>query len=479
MSIKDQSIEQKATKGIAWRYAEEITTKVVSFVVTVVLARLLVPADYALVSIAAIIISCVDIFIDSGLSTAIIQKGNADKEDYETVMSFSMCVSIVLYFIIFFTAPVIGRLYQNEELAKVIRILCLVIIVKSLRNILSTNIRANLQFKKLFFSSFAGTACSAVAGIVLAFNGYGVWALVVQQLTDAIIDTLIMWISVPVKFAPRFSLSRLKSLFPYSSKMLIANIVTQISNAVSPVIISLGYSTIDLAYYTKAKGLSGYMLGFIETPLSQVLFPALSKIKDDYSQLLSFMRKFYRALYFFTFPVLCGLFVVADDFVLLLLTAKWSFLVPYLRVFIIAMLFNKNIECIKAIGRSDLFLKAKIICHILGLIYLLIALVFFDNPISIAWAYVPKCITYFLVQVYLERKYLDYKIINQLKDLLPSLISSIIMAVAVYLVSQIQSVSALSVPVRLILQVIFGILIYAVLSLLVGKKEVCWKTKAK
>ncbi len=289
-----------------WKLSERIAAQAVTFVVSVIIARILSPDDYSVISIVAIFFAFANVFIYSGLNTALIQKKNADIQDYSSVLYVSLIISFILYALLFFCAPVIANIYKKEILIKIIRVMGLTLIIGAANSVLCAYISSRLEFKKFFFATIIGTFISAIVGIYMAVTGFGVWALVFQQMTNAIIDTAILWISTKFKPVLHFSAKQLMPLINYSWKILVSSLISTLYEEAYPLIIGIKYTPADLSFYSKGKKIPLTIHSVINDTVSSVIFPIMSKYQSDKDTLLDFTRNFIKSITFIIFPLLFG-----------------------------------------------------------------------------------------------------------------------------------------------------------------------------
>lgn len=462
--MNSNNLKNKAFSGMIWKFMERICAQVVSLIVSIVLARILMPDDYSIVSIVTIFFTFCNVFISGGLNTALIQKKDADVEDYSTVLHTSMFVALILYMVMFFLAPSIANLYSKQILIPVIRIMSLTFFINAFKSVLSAYTSSNLQFKKFFFSTIVGTIISAFVGIYMAINGYGAWALVAQQMTNSLLDTLILYLTTKYRIIFKVSFKKLKSLFSYGWKIFVSSIISVIYDQINPLIVGVKYTSKDLAYYSKGQSYPGLINSTISDTLQSVLFPIMSKVQDNKEMVLSVTRKYIKVASYVIFPMMIGLFSVSDIFVEVVLTEKWLPIVPYIQIFCFSYMLNiiqvGNLQAIKAIGRSDITLILEIVKKSFYLIIIILFVILSKNPIVLALSSIVCTVFATVVNTYPNRKLLGYKYKYQLNDLLPNLIISIIMGIVVYLIKYIQ----LSKVLILILQVFIGIIVYILLS---------------
>lgn len=441
-----------------WRFAERCGAQGVSFIVSIVLARLLTPEAYGTVALVTVITNILQVFVDSGLGSALIQKKDADDLDFSTVFYFNFSVCIVLYMGMFFAAPYIADFYNQPELVSLVRVISLTLIISGVKNIQQSYVSRNLLFKRFFYATLGGTIFSAVLGIVMAYYGYGVWAIVAQQLSNAAIDTLILWITV--KWRPKFmfSFNRLKGLLSFGWKMLASALLDTGYNNLRQLIIGKLYSPSDLGFYNKGQQLPNLIVTNINSSIDSVLLPVMSKEQDNAEQVKLMTRRAISVSTYIMAPLMMGFACVSPILVELVLTEKWLPCVPFLRIFCITYMFypihTANLNAIKAMGRSDLFLKLEIIKKAVGLVLIIVTMNY--GVMAMAYSLLVSSFISQIVNTWPNRKLLHYGYLEQLKDILPGILLAVFMGVAVSFLKYLPIHNILI----LLLQVIAGAVIY-------------------
>ena len=452
----------KVTRNLFWRMSERIGAKGVEFLVSIILARLLAPEVYGEIALITIFITILQVFVDGGLGSALIQKKDADDIDFSTVFYFNILFCIVLYFLLFLIAPLIADFYNNANLTPIIRVLGLTIVVSGVKNVQQAYVSKQMLFKRFFFATLGGTIGAALVGIVLAYNGFGIWALVIQQLFNVTVDTIILWITVSWKPKKQFSLIRLKYLYSYGWRLLASNLLETVYNEISQLIIGKKYSSSDLAYYNRAKQFPQFVTSNINSSINSVLFPAMSSVQDNKIRLKSMTRKAIKTSTYIIAPFMVGIAVCSESLVRIVLTEKWLPVVPFMIIFCITHTFlpihTANLNAIKALGRSDIYLKLEIIKKIIGLVLLFTTMWF--GVMVMAYSALISSILSQIINSWPNRTLLDYKYIDQIKDILPSLLISLIMGAAVYCIKFIGLPSIIT----LVVQVLCGVFLYIILS---------------
>lgn len=444
--------------NLIWRFAERCGAQGVAFVVSIVLARLLAPEAYGTIALVTVFTTILNVFVNSGLGNALIQKKDADDLDFSSVFYFNVAMCLVLYAGIFLAAPLIARFYNDETLTPVVRVLSLTLVISGVKNVQQAYVSRTMQFKKFFYSTLGGTIGAAFVGIFLAYRGCGVWALVAQQIFNATVDTAILWLTVKWRPKAAFSFTRLKGLLSYGWKLLASALLDTVYNDVRQLIIGKLYSTADLAYYNKGQQLPNLAVENINTSIDSVLLPTLSQAQDDPQRLKAMTRRAIQTSTYIMAPVMMGLAAVAEPLIRLLLTEKWMPCVPFLRIFCVTyMLYpvhTANLNAIKAMGRSDLTLKLEVIKKTMGLAFLLGSM--WLGVLAMAYSLLITGVLSQIINAWPNRKLLDYGYWEQLRDILPGIALAVGMGLCVYALSFL----GLPTAATLLLQVLLGVGIY-------------------
>ncbi|MGN9056331.1 lipopolysaccharide biosynthesis protein [Bariatricus sp. HCP28S3_A7] len=464
---KTQSEKLKVLAGLSWRFGERILAQMVTFVVSIVLARILAPSDYGAIALVMSFITIANVFVTSGFGNALIQKTDADDIDFSTMFFFNVGLSLLLYIFIWLAAPYAAAFYKMPILAPVLRVLGLKIPISGVNNIQQAFVSRNMLFKRFFFSTIIGTIGSAAVGIIMAVSGFGIWALVAQYLFNSFCDTMVLWFTVKWRPKAVFSVTRLKPMFRYGLNIILSNLLYNFCNELSNIIIGKVYSSQDLAYYSKGKQLPNLIVVNINTAISGVLFPVLSKHQEERERLLQMTRRSIKVSSYVLSPLLLGLMVTAKPVVRLLLTDKWLPCVPFLQLYCLFYLLQPmqtaNLEAIKAIGRSDLYFRMEVIKRSVAIIVLLISVRY--GVYAIAVGNVVASFIRSFVNATPNKKLLNYSYLEQLKDIGPAIILSSMMAGIVALTGRMCEALMITVLVQLILQIMVGFASYIALSL--------------
>lgn len=441
-----------------WRFAERCGAQVVTLIVSIVLARILAPEDYGQIALITVFTTIMQVFVDSGLGTALIQKKDADDLDFSSVFYFNFVVCLILYAVMFVSAPLIAGFYNDGSLTPIIRVISLTIVISGVKGIQQSYVSRNMLFKRFFYATLGGTIFSAFLGIALAYAGFGVWAIVAQQLSNTIIDTLILWLTVKWRPKKMFSWNRLKGLLSYGWKLLLSALLDTGYNNIRSLVIGKMYSSADLAYYDQGKKFPNVIVTNINTSIDSVLLPTMSNAQDNPEHVKSMTRRSIKTSTYIMAPMMMGLAFCAEPIVRLVLTDKWLPCVPFLRIFCITYMFypihTANLNAIKAMGRSDYFLKLEIAKKVVGMILLLSTMWF--GVMAMAYSLLVSSMTSMIINSWPNKELLGYSLKEQIADILPGILIAVIMGIVISFVQLL----GLSSAGTLLIQIPLGAVIY-------------------
>lgn len=451
-------------KSFLWKLFERLSAQLVQFIVTIVLARLLLPSEYGTIALIAIFIQLCDVIIEGGLNTALIQKKNSNNNDFSTIFFFSIGTAGLLYMVMYYCAPIISNFYKQPDLTSIIRVLSLSLPFYAINSIQRAYVAKNMLFQRLFYSSLGAVILSGFLGIVLAYKGLGVWALAAQIISNQAFITVIMWFTTRWRPSLVFSIESFKVLFDYGWKIFGANFITAIFINARKLLIGKFFSSASLAYYEKGEQLPALVMNNIFTSVQSILLPTFSDVQDDRLRVKAMMRRSTKLSCFFIYPLMAGMIAVAKPLVVCLLTEKWILVVPYVQILCVANFFRpitiSNWEAIKALGYSNITLKLELLKKIIDIVILIISVCI--GVYAIAWG----CVLYNFICVFINlspnKKLLNYSIKEQIVDALPTLLISLVAGASIYWI-QILPIPNLFI---LILQFILGIFIYIGLCLI-------------
>lgn len=454
------STKNSITSNFLWRFVERCGAQIVTFVVSIILARKLDPETYGLIALVTVFTSILQVFVDSGLANSLIQKRDSDDIDFSSVFYFNVVVCVVLYLAMYFLAPVIAIFYEMPGLTPVIRVLSLSLIISGVKNIQQAYVSKHMLFQRFFWSSLVGTISSAVTGIVMAYMGYGIWALVGQYLVNLLLATVVLWLTVRWRPKLVFSWSRLKGLLSFGWKLLVSSLIDNLYNNIRQLIIGKMYSSDDLAFYNQGKKFPDVIVSNLGTSIDSILLPTMSNVQDNTEKVKLLTRKSVRLGTYLMAPLMIGLACVAEPLITVVLTEKWLpstfFMQMFCLVFILQPMHTANLNAIKAIGRSDVFLVFDIIKRIISFTVLFISIWFGVKIIALSM--LVSTVICYLIYAIPNKKLFGYTYKEQILDILPPIALSCVMGVAVYTVSLIN----VSVIVSLALQICAGIAVYVI-----------------
>jgi len=458
--------------NLSWKFAERIASQAVSFVVSIVLARILAPSDYGAIAMVMIFVTLANVIAEGGFSSALIQKKDADKLDFSTVFYFSLVFSIVLYVILYVAAPSISLFYGDgyEVLTPVLRVIGIQVIIYAVNSVQQAYVSKKMMFQKFFWSTLVGTIVSAILGLAMAYSGCGIWALVGQQLSMTVTNVLVLYIVTRKLPGLMFSFERLKGLFNYGAKILGASLLVSLFLDLRSLIIGKLYSAKDLAFFDRGRQFPNLIVVNVNSSVGAVLFPKMSEQQDDTQKIKETCRMSIRFSSFVMMPLMMGLAACGGPLIRLLLTDKWIDCVPFLQLFCIIYMFypmhTANMQAIKALGHSGTFLKLELLKKIIELICLVLVMKISVIAIAVNMAILTTLFTF--INAFPNVKYLNYSFVEQMKDITPPIVMSTIMGVSVYLLGQLLTFSDY---LNLLVQIIVGISIYVSLSILTKNAE--------
>lgn len=452
-------------KALLWKLLERFGVLGIQFVLQIILARLLDPDLYGVLSIMVIFTTLANVFIQTGFNTALIQNKDVTEEDYSSAFWVTELIAGVLYVVLFAVAPWIAKFYNMPSLVAPFRVLCLMLLPGAYNSIQIAKVSREMDFCKLFFSNILGIIVAGVVGIVIAYMGGGLWALVAQTLLNVTMAALIM--AFTVKWRPRFviNMGRIRVLFGYGSKLLASGLLDTFYQNLQGLVIGKKYDSSTLAYYDRGKQFPMYGISAINSAVQSVLLPAMATDQNNTEKIKKMTRTSVMLSCYILFPAMAGLAAVTPAFVELVLTDKWLPCVPYMQICCITFAFypihTTHLQAIKAMGRSDIFLKLEIIKKTIGITSLTIAVVCFDNPMAIAMADVIILPLGILINAAPNKKLLNYRYRELMQDILPALLASVAMFVVVERIGTMD----LNCALLLAVQVFIGIGMYLILSI--------------
>ena len=453
---------RKVFSNFIWKILERCGSQGVTIRVSIIMARLIAPSEFGAISMVLVITSILNVFIDSGLGTALIQQKEVDDIDFSSVFYFNVLLGLSLYVLVFLISPYISDYYDMPELEPIIKVLSLTLVISGLRNVQIAFISRKMQFKKYFVGTMFGVVVSAIVGVLAAYYGFGVWALVGQHLSNLFISTFVLWIIVKWHPVLSFSYVRLKVLLSYGWKLLISSLIDTLYENLRVLIIGKIYSAKDLAYYNQGAQIPYGVVNNINNALDSVLLPSISAEQDNRIRVKEMMSRAIKTSSFVIIPIMFALAAIAEPFTRLILTEKWLPAVPFLRAFcVLFMLYpinSANLNAIKALGRSDLVLKLEILKKSVGISVVMVTMWF--SALMMAYGMVFCSFANLIINSWPNKKLLGYTIYNQVHDVLPSTILAFLMFLCMLMIG------ILNIPdfLLIIIQLIFGISFYVIIA---------------
>lgn len=466
--MRNTSLKSVTTKGIIWSAIDKFAVQFGQFVVSIVLARILVPEDFGLIAMLSIFLAVSQTFIESGLGTGLIQRQDRTDKDYSTLFVFNLAVSCFFYLVLFFTAPFISSFFKQPQLIELTRILGLNLFLNALGIVQRTKLTIAIDFKAIAKSNITGMIVGGLFGVIFAVKGYGVWSMVIQILSSSIASSVSLWFFGNWKPSIVFSKKSFQSLFGFGSKLLIAGLYAQLLNHVYSISIGRFYPSASLGFYTRAKSIADISAGSIVSILQQATFPILTTLQFDKKKLVSVFSRMIRLSAFLIIPFIALIALLAKPIVLLLFTDKWAALIPLLQWMVFARIFYPmsviNMNLLNAVGRSDLYLKVDLSKLPITVLAMVITI-----PLGVKAMIIGHVVTSalsYIINAYLPGKLYGYGPMEQLKDMLPIFGATIGMAIPVVITTYFLENSVL----QLFVGGIVGIVIYLF---------ICWVLKFK
>jgi len=457
----EENNKSKVISSLAWKFFERIGTQGVQFIVSIILARLLLPSDYGAITMITVFIAISNTFIQSGFSTSLIQKQNADDLDFSSVFYASLIIAAMFYIALFFAAPAIANFYEMSIIKDVLRVLALTLFIGAINSVQNAKISKDMKFKKLFISSIGAILFSGTVGVVMAYKGYGVWALVAQQIVNQVMSTIILWFTSGWKPKLMFSFQRLKGLISYGWKILCSGLIDTIYQNSYNLVVGKAFNSETLGLYNKGEQFPKLISVNIDGAIGSVMLPAYAKEQEKKDKVKKMVRRAIVTSSLIIFPMMFGLAAVASSVVEILLTSKWSGCVIFMQimclVYALYPINTANLQAIKALGKSNYYLKMEIIKKVIGILALIVTIRFGIVVMVLAQAGVAIISSF--INAYPNKKLLDYSYIEQIKDIAPTFLIALFMGIVVYVLNIIN----INVYLLLSIQIIIGAIIYITL----------------
>lgn len=449
-----------------WTLIQQFSTQGIGFVVSIVLARLLLPEQFGLIAMLGIFVGLGTSLLESGLGQSLIRTTNPDLEDYSTVFYFNLVGSFIVYFIIFFCAPYIALFYSQPQLESITRWYCLIFITNALSSIHYTRLTKLMLFKKELTITIPSLILSSIVGITMAYSGYGVWSLVASGLTQSLAVAVQMWIRSDWRPVFGFNKDKFKYHFHYGYKLTLSGMLDTIFTNAYVIIIGKYFAPAQVGFYNRADTLKQLPVSNISNVLNKVTFPLFAEVKDDDARLKDIYRKIMQMVLFFVAPILLIMAALGEPLFRFLFTEKWLPAVPYFQILcwagILYPIHAYNLNILKVKGRSDLFLKLEIIKK--GMIIVIIAASIPYGIYGLLYGGIITSVLAFFINTYYSGKFINYTSLHQMVDVLPTLILATITGATVYLMDKYLSQQLISDFIRLVIGTAIGTFIFLLLS---------------
>lgn len=463
-----QSLKHTTKKGLYWSIVGTVANQGIRFVFGIVLARLLSPNDYGIIGILAVFMSVVSVFIDCGFSQALICKQNRTQKDFSTEFYFNIGVGLIGYLILFAAAPFIAIFYDMPILTPILRILGLGVIINSLCVVQGAQFAIKLDFKTPAKLAVVTQLVSGAFGIVLAYNGWGVWALVFQQVTGGLLNAILLWLFAGWRPTVEFSKTSFNYLWGYGSKILGASLIQQVYDNIYPLVIGKFFTVANLGQYSRAQGFASLPSGNLSGILNNLTFPILSRLNNDMLRLKDVYRRMIRSTAFIVFPLMIGMAVLSSSLVKVLLNELWYDCIPMLQALCLALMFQPlsvlQLNFFKATRRTDILLKVEIIKRIIGILSIILSIPF--GIMGLCYGYIILYIICFFLNTFYTNKILEISFWSQIVDIIPPIIASFAMSLIIHTIILFFNYEIL----RLTLGGLAGIVVYYFFARLFMKK---------
>ena len=427
------TLKKQALSGVVWTTIQTFGSQILAFFVSVILARLLVPEEFGLIAMITLFIGIGSILINGGLGQSLIRTENADDLDFSTVFYFNLAGSFLIYLIMFFVAPWVAQFYKQPMLTPLIRVFCLTFIIDALASTQQIRLTKYLQFKLLTKITLPSLVISSSVGIIMAYNGFGVWSLVFNSLGQSFVSAVFLWIFSGWKPKWAFCKVKFKRHFSFGVKLLLSGLLDIVFVNAYTIIIGKFYSVKQVAYYSRADSLQMLPVGNIGAIVSKIAFPLFSNIQGDLERLKRVFKKIMQTIIFLIVPVLMIMAALGEPLIRFVFTEKWLPILPFFQILcfngILYPIHGYNLQVLNVMGRSDLFLKLEIFKKVVTLIGLYISYQF--GIFGLLYGSVILSIIGFFINSYYSGKFIKYRALDQIKDLLPFILIGIVVRIIV------------------------------------------------
>lgn len=462
---------RSVAKNMAWSVTERVTSQLLHTVLTIILARILLPEDYASVALVTVFVNLASTVVASSFSSALIFDKEQSTERYSTAMFSVLMATGILYAVLFVAAPWIASYYEDPAVVSITRVMSLLFVLQGVYSILFAYVSKNMLFRKTYVATLLGAVSGAAGALLLAFNGHGVWALVFMPMLECAIASAVLWRSIRFRMVWCFDWAYVKFMVKYCSKFVLVDLLNALHTSLNSLIIAKKHTKADLAYYTKAYNLPQMLLGSVNTAVSKVLFPVFAEAKSDLELIRQKLRYGIQLSCYVLMPLMAGLIMVSQETVEVLFTEKWIGMVPYLQIMCALWAFQPvqicAVQAFKAIGKGNDYLRLEIwkkglsLAILFGLLYLV------NDPIAVAWAALAGQVCSCLINIPYLKKVFRYSVKDQLADLALPILLCGVMGLCVYAAGLLIP----SVILRLAVRIVVGILSYLAISVITRNKS--------
>ncbi len=465
------SLKKAATSGLIWTFLDTAVSRGISLFASILLARLLLPEDFGLMGMIYIITSIAAALVESGLTISLIRTTDVDEIDYSTIFYTNIIVSSFLYGIVYILSPSVAIFYDQNALTNILRVYGLIFVINSLSAVQIARLTKSMQFRKLMVINIPGITIGAVCGIYMAYHNYGVWSIIMMQLITQFIFCIVIWFTSTWKPTLDFSIAKLKVHFNFGYKLMLSGLLNACFNNVYNVMIGKFFSTSMLGQFERAKSYSDYPAIILTTMIGKVTYPLLATIKDETERLTLVYKKILKFAFFISAPLLLTLSAISEPLFIFVLGEKWAIAGSFFKILCLASLLYPihafNLNLLKVLGRSDLFLKLEIIKKFIIVIFAIIAFQF--GVIGLVWSILFSSVGALIVNTYYTKKLIGYSIIDQIKDVKIEIITSILMYLIMY--SVINNIEGFSIILQMIITSLSGIVSYLAINILIKNES--------
>lgn len=433
-----KSLKKKAASGMVWTALQRYSTMFIQFISGIILARLLTPHDYGCIGMLAIFMVLAESFIDGGFGSALIQKKQPTQEDYSTIFFWNLGMAVLLYAVLYLSAPAIARFYNISLLCDVLRVQGVILFIYAFNIVQRNQLRKKLNFKVLSIVTVSTSITSLTITIIMAYHGYGVWSLVTQHILTALIPALVFWFYIKWRPILTFSWNSFRELFSFGFYMFLTNLLNQFGHQIQGLLIGRFYNASTMGYYSKAGATERLASQSISQIMTQVTYPLYAEVQDDKERLSNIIKQLTMTLSYITFPLMFILLLCAKPLFIVLYSERWLESVPYFQVLCLAglayCLQSVNYQSISAIGKSKTLFVWTFVKRIMGIAFVVIGLLIAGMKGLLVGMVINTWFSY-AVNIGMVSKYIGYKWWNQIKDIMPVMVVSIIAAIISYVVS--------------------------------------------